>query len=128
MRTREEIKEYITELKEKLIKDEISSDEYKREEQRLLDELKDIDRYKLDKSNKEQKQTINKWKHKQSLTHAENNMILLAFATFVILILAEILFYFSFAKSVQSITVKYWHYIFYLIVSVVFIGSAVWHA
>jgi len=57
---------------------------------------------------------------------AERSMIVMALAAFSVLLASEIIFYFAFAKPL--VTYKYFHYISYLLVSSIFIGTSMWHA
>ncbi|MBI4895054.1 MAG: hypothetical protein HY831_01040 [Candidatus Aenigmarchaeota archaeon] len=61
---------------------------------------------------------------KIKLLKAEKNMILLAIIAFIILSIAEIMFFFAFIKHFNVVLIQF---MIYIIISTVFIGSAVWH-
>lgn len=63
---------------------------------------------------------------KFKLDSAEKSMIKIGVAAFVLLVLAEAILYRGFFAGISDFD-KYWSYIVYLTISVVFIGSAVWH-
>lgn len=58
--------------------------------------------------------------------HAEKKMIQLGAVTLALLALAETAMYYGFFAGISGFA-KYTPYLFYLVISVVFIGSATWH-
>ncbi|MFH0836936.1 MAG: hypothetical protein V1870_02300 [Candidatus Aenigmatarchaeota archaeon] len=107
--------EKIKELKKRFLNEEISLDEYKQEEKRLTN--------KACNDNLCSSSCVEKG---GKMKNAEKKLIIVGIISFALIGFAELLMYYGFFAAITGFS-KYFSYIFYLTISTVFIGAAVWH-